>query len=353
MNIGILTSGGDCAGLNAIMYGFVKAMTAIDPKVKIYGITDGFAGLINREYREVHHEEFDGILNLGGTILGTSRQPYKKLVAPEGQEKVAFMKENYSKMGLDCLIVLGGQGTHKTAGLLSSAGLNIITLPKTIDNDIFGTDMTFGFHSAVDVATECIDRIRTTAASHGRTFVVEIMGNKVGWLALYSGIAGGADIILIPEIPYKIESVIKAAQKANNEKGYCIIAAAEGVISEEEAALPKKDRYEKRAQTGETTASNRIAKAIEESLGAETRVMVPGYTQRGGNPCAYDRVICTQMGAYAARLVEAKKYGVAVAMDGQKVKHNKLSDIAGETKSIAASDDLVKTAKDVGISLGD
>ena len=353
MRVGILTSGGDCAGLNAIMYGFAKTITGIDPKVEIYGIADGFAGLINRGYRKIQHEEFNGILNLGGTILGTSRQPYKKLIAPEGQDKIAMMKENYNMMDLDCLLVLGGQGTHKTAGLLSKEGLNIITLPKTIDNDIYGTDFTFGFHTAVGVASDCIDRIRTTAASHGRTFVVEIMGNKVGWLALYSGMAGGADIILIPEIPYKIENVIKAAQKANNEKGYCIIIAAEGVIDEEEAQLPKKERYEKREEKGELTASNRIAKAIEEALGVETRVMVPGYIQRGGNPCAYDRVLCTQMGAYAARLVDEKKYGVSVALEGQNVKHNKLSEIAGETKSVAQNNELLKAAKDTGIVFGD
>jgi len=335
------------------MYGFVKTITGIDPKVEIYGISGGFSGLINREYRKVQHEEFFGILNLGGTILGTSRQPYKKLIAPEGQDKVCMMKENYNIMDLDCLVVLGGQGTHKTAGLLAKEGLNIITLPKTIDNDIFGTDYTFGFHTAVGVASDCIDRIRTTAASHGRTFVVEIMGNRVGWLALYAGMAGGADIILIPEIPFNMENVIKAAQKANHEKGYCIIAAAEGVIDDEEAKLSKKDRYEIREASGETTASNRIAKAVEEALGVETRVMVPGYTQRGGNPCAFDRVICTEMGAYAARLVEAEKYGMAVALQGVNVTHNKLADIAGQTKSVSKDDGLVKAAKDVGISFGD
>jgi 6-phosphofructokinase 1 len=353
MNIGILTSGGDCAGLNATMHGFVKTIANIDPKVEIYGFTNGYAGLINREYRKVKREEFDGILNIGGTILGTSRQPYKKLILPEGHEKVALMEENYRKMDLDCLLVLGGQGTHKTAALLSKEGLNVIGLPKTIDNDIYGTDFTFGFHSAVNVAAECIDRIRTTAASHGRTFLVEIMGNRVGWLTLYSGIAGDADIILIPEIPYDIEKVIKQAQKINNENGYCIIAAAEGALDTQEAQMSKRDRYGKREERGETTASNRIAAAISKSLNVETRVMVPGHTQRGGNPSAYDRVICTQMGAYAARLAKAGKFGVTVAMNGLKVTHNSLSDIAGATKSVTKDNELVQAARDVGITFGD
>jgi len=352
MNIGILTSGGDCAGLNAVMYGFVKAITAVDPKVKIFGITNGWAGLVNRQYREMKPEEFYNILNIGGTIIGTSRQPYKKL-ALEEKYKVDSMKENYKNMDLDVLMVLGGQGTHKTAGLLANEGLKIIGLPKTIDNDIFGTDFTFGFHSALNVATECIDRIHTTAASHSRTMLVEIMGNKTGWLTLYAGIAGGADIILIPEIPYDIERVIKAAGRAEREKGYCIIALAEGAMDKDEAAMDKKSRTQIRAGKGEKTASDRIAKQISEALNIETRTIVPGYTQRGGNPCAYDRVLCTQIGAYAAKLVEDKKFGVSVALNGLKITHNNLSDIAGLTKFVGQDSELVRTAREVGISFGD
>ncbi|GBU23889.1 6-phosphofructokinase [Fibrobacteria bacterium R8-3-H12] len=353
MKIGILTSGGDCAGLNAVLCGFGKAITAMEPKVDLYGIAGGYTGLINREYKQLKREDFVNILNVGGTILGTSRQPYKKLIQDEERHKVVSMKENYHKMGLDALIVLGGQGTHKTAALLSSEGLNVIGLPKTIDNDLWGTDVTFGFHSAVNVATECIDRVQTTAASHGRAMVVEIMGNKVGWLTLHAGIGGGADVILIPEIPYNIDKVIKALEHVKKHKNHFIIAAAEGAMDEEEALLPKKERYQKRAERGETTASNRIAKAITEKLEIETRVVVPGHMQRGGSPIPYDRVLCLHMGAYAARLAAERKFGITVALSGDKIISNNLSDIAGKTKSVPPKHDLVKAAKEIGISFGD
>jgi 6-phosphofructokinase 1 len=353
MKIGMLTSGGDCAGLNAVIYGFVKAITMMEPKVDIYGIAGGYTGLINREYRQMKQEDFSNIFNTGGTILGTSRQPYKKLIQIDENNKVALMKENYNKMNLDALIVLGGQGTHKTAAFLHNEGLNIIALPKTIDNDILGTDFTFGFHSAVNVATECIDRIQTTAASHGRAMVVELMGNKVGWLTLYAGIGGGADIILIPEIPFDIDKIVKAVEAVKKQKGFCIIAAAEGAMDKEEAPLPKKERMQKRAERGEITASNRIAKAIAEKLDIETRVVVPGHIQRGGNPTPYDRVLCMQMGAYAAKLAKERSFGVTVALNGEKIISNNLNDIAGKTKFVPQKHELVKAAKDIGISFGD
>jgi len=351
MKIGILTSGGDCAGLNAVIFAFEKAITAMDPKVELYGILGGYTGLINNEFKHLKREDFSNIFNTGGTILGTSRQPYKKLLQEEN--KVTSMKDNYHKMGLDALIILGGQGTHKTAALLSSKGLSVIGLPKTIDNDLFGTDFTFGFHSAVNVATECIDRIETTAASHRRAIIVEIMGNKVGWLTLYAGIASEADVILIPEIPYDIDKVIKAVEQAKKYKGFCVLAAAEGAMDKEEANLAKKERYQKRAERGETTASNGIAKAIEEKLGIETRVAVPGHIQRGGAPSPYDRVLCSQLGAYAARLAIERKYGVTVALKGDKVIANNLADIAGKTNVVPPKHELIKAAKDIGISFGD
>jgi len=353
MKIGILTSGGDCAGLNAVMHGFVKAITAVESKVEIYGILDGYDGLINRKYRAIEPEDFSDILKMGGTILGTSRQPYKKLIQIEDNNKAAQMKENYRKMDLDALVILGGQGTHKTAAFLSNEGLNVVALPKTIDNDIWGTDFTFGFHSAVNVATECIDRIQTTAASHGRAMIVEVMGNKVGWLTLYAGIASGSDIILIPEIPYDMDKVIKAVDAAENKKGFCIIAAAEGAMDKEEGPLSKKERIQKRAERGEVTASNRIAKAIAEKLNVETRVVVPGHIQRGGSPTPYDRVICTQMGAYAAKLVGERRFGQTVALDGGKITSNNLSDIAGKTKFVSPKHELVRAAKEIGISFGE
>ncbi|GHV02669.1 ATP-dependent 6-phosphofructokinase [Clostridia bacterium] len=353
MKIGLLTSGGDCAGLNAVMRGFGKTIYTLDKGAELYGITDGYAGLVNGEWRKMDRDEFSGILTLGGTILGTSRLPYKKLIT-EGADKIDAMKANYKKMGLDALVVLGGNGTHKTAALLSKEGLNVVGLPKTIDNDIWGTDMTFGFYSAVDVATECIDRLATTAASHRRTMVIEIMGNKTGWLTLYAGVAAGADVILIPEIPFDLDKVVEAvAKRTERKKAFCIVAAAEGAIDKREAALDKKERERRKAAAGGLNASARIAAAVSERLQNETRVVVPGHIQRGGGPSPLDRALCTEMGVYAARLVYEKRFGVTVATTGGALTANRLADIAGKTKFVPAEHELVRAARSVGVSFGD
>ena len=225
--IGFLTSGGDCQSLNATMRGVAKTLYQTYPDVEIYGILEGYKGLIYGNYRKMQPSDFSGILTEGGTIIGTSRQPFKKMREPDanGLDKVEAMKSNYKKWGFDCLVILGGNGTHKTANLLSEEGCNVVTLPKTIDNDIWGTDITFGFQSAVNIATNAIDCIHTTAASHSRVFIVEVMGHKVGWLTLHAGIAGGADIILLPEIPYDINSVVEALDKRTKEgKKFSILA---------------------------------------------------------------------------------------------------------------------------------
>ena len=209
---------------------------------------NGYKGLIYGDYRLLTSADFSGILTKGGTILGSSRQPFKQMRVPDanGLDKVEAMKATYHKLNLDCLVILGGNGTQKTANLLREEGLNIIHLPKTIDNDIYGTDVTFGFQSAINIATDCIDCIHTTAASHNRVFIVEVMGHKVGWLTLYAGVAGGADIILLPEIPYDIEKVIAAINKRTKAgKGFTILAVAEGAISKEDAALSKKSTRKK------------------------------------------------------------------------------------------------------------
>lgn len=352
--IGILTSGGDCPGLNACIRGVARASYSMFD-AEILGIQDGYAGLIAGDYKEMKQSDFSGILTLGGTILGTRRTPFRnmRVVSEDGVDKVKAMKANYKKMKLDCLVTLGGNGTHKTANLLAEEGLNVIGLPKTIDNDIWGTDVTFGFHTAVDIATEVIDRIHTTAASHGRCMVIEIMGNKAGWLTLYSGIAGGADIILIPELPYNIENVCAAIQKRSEQgKTFSILAVAEGVYDVGEAAMKKKERAAARAAAGERTATNRIARQIEEATGFETRVCVPGHMQRGGSPSAYDRVLATEFGTYAAKLVEADHYGVAVAMKNNIVTENALKDIAGKTKLVPETCDMLTVARRMGVSLG-
>ncbi|MGN0622319.1 MAG: 6-phosphofructokinase [Oscillospiraceae bacterium] len=355
--IGILTSGGDCPGLNATIRGVAKACyERFGDDVEIVGINDGYSGLINNQCREMQRSDFSGILTQGGTIFGTKRTPFKmmKVVEDDNVDKVKAMKETYKKQKLDCLLTLGGNGTHKTANLLSEEGLNVIGLPKTIDNDIWGTSVTFGFHTAVDIATDVIDRLHTTANSHGRILVVEIMGNKAGWLTLYSGIAGGADMIVIPEIPYDIDKLSDACLKrAQSGKGFSIMAVAEGAFDVNEAKLKKKERARLRAEAGISTATNRIAKQIEANTGCETRVCVPGHMLRGGSPSAYDRVLATKFGVHAAELIAQEKYGYAVAMVSDVVTENKLIDVAGKTKFVPADDQMVKTAKDIGISFGD
>ena len=289
--VGLLTSGGDCQALNAAMRGVVKCLVNSDEKVEIYGFIDGYKGLIYGNFRMLGGHDFSGILTKGGTILGSSRTPFKTIQDPDenGLDKVDAMLQNYYKLRLDCLVILGGNGTHKTANLLRQNGLNIITLPKTIDNDLWGTDMTFGFQSAVNIATDAIDCIHTTAASHGRVFIVEVMGHKVGSLTLHAGIAGGADIILIPEIPYDINVVVDALKERNRKgKRFSILAVAEGAISKEDAKLSKKELKEKRKNgVVYPSVAYELGAQIEELTGQEVRVTVPGHMQRGGEPCPY------------------------------------------------------------------
>ena len=353
--IGILTSGGDCPGLNATIRGVARAAYEMFD-AEIVGIMDGYRGLIEGEWQEMKRSQFSGILTLGGTILGTSRQPFRnmRVIGEDQVDKVAAMKKNYAAMKLDCLVCLGGNGTHKTANLLSEEGLNVIGLPKTIDNDIYGTDFTFGFHTAVDIATEVIDRIHTTAASHGRTMVIEIMGNKAGWLTLYSGLAGGADVVLLPEIPYDIKQVAKAVEaRANSKKAFSIIAVAEGAMEKKEAKMKRKDREAARAEAGFNGIANRLAKQLAEEVGVEARAVVPGHIQRGGSPSAYDRVLATQFGVHAAQLIAKQEYGYTVALVGNTITHNKLSDIAGVPKLVPPEHQMVQVARDMGINFGD
>ena len=355
--IGLLTSGGDCQALNATMRGVVKGLASNLDELEVYGFMNGYKGLIYGDYRLLTSKDFSGILTKGGTILGSSRQPFKLMRVPDekGLDKVEAMKQNYYKLRLDCLVILGGNGTQKTANLLSEEGLNIIHLPKTIDNDIWGTDMTFGFYSAVNIATDAIDCIHTTAASHNRVFIVEIMGHKVGWLTLYAGIAGGADIILLPEIPYKIDKVVEAIDKRTKAgKGFTIIAVAEGAISAADAKLSKKELKKKQEEKKHhPSVAYELAEQIEKASGTEVRITVPGHTQRGGSPCPYDRVLSTRLGVAAAKLILEDQYGYMVAIVNNKTKKVPLKDVAGKLKTVAPDDQLVKEAKLLGISFGD
>ena len=352
--IGILTSGGDCPGLNAAIRGVTRAAYEMFD-AEIIGIHDGYRGLIEGDYQLMTRNQFSGILTLGGTILGTARTPFRdmRVIGDDKVDKVAAMKETYENLKLDCLITLGGNGTHKTANLLSQEGLNVIGLPKTIDNDLYGTDFTFGFHTAMDIATEVIDRIHTTAASHGRCMVIEIMGNKAGWLTLYSGVAGGADVVLIPEIPYKIEKVAKIVEaRAKSNKGFTIIAVAEGAMDKQEAKMKKKEREAKRAKEN-FSSSAYVAQQLRDLVGVEARSVVPGHIQRGGAPSAYDRVLSTQFGVHAAELIRDGVYGVTVALKGNTIGHNKLEEIAGVPKLVPEDHEMIRLAKNVGISFGD
>lgn len=356
MKIAMLTSGGDCQGLNTTMRGVAKTLYNELEDVDIYGISDGYKGLIEGKYKKLKKEDFSGILTLGGTILGTSRQPFKKMqvIEENGIDKVKAMKETYKSLGLDCLVILGGNGTHKTANLLSEEGLNIVTLPKTIDNDLWGTDVTFGFHSAIDVATDIIDKIHTTATSHGRIFVVEIMGHKAGWLTLYAGIAGGADIILIPEIPYDIDKIKAEIEKRNSEnKGFSIIAVAEGAVSVEESKMSKKDFKAYRENMKQPSIAYRVADEIMKMTSHEVRVAVPGHIQRGGAPNPYDRVLCTRFGAYGAELIRKKKFGYMVGMKNGEIVAVPLNDVAGKLKIVPEDNQMIAAARKVGISFGD
>lgn len=352
----MLTSGGDCQALNATMRGVAKALYKMFDDVEIIGFEDGYKGLMYADYHVLKSSDFSGILTKGGTILGTSRQPFKAMRTPDenGLDKVEAMKHTYKKLKLECLVVLGGNGSQKTANLLREEGLNIVSLPKTIDNDLYGTDVTFGFQSAINVATDAIDCIHTTAASHGRVFIVEVMGHKVGYLTLNAGIAGGADIILIPEIPYDIKKVIDKIEERNkNGSKFTILAVAEGAISKADAKLSKKEYKEKMKNYKYPSVSYEIAAKIQEKTGYDVRVTVPGHTQRGGSPCPYDRVFASRLGSEAGKLILKGEYGFMVGYKNREVVKVPLEEVAGKLKMVAPDASIVKEAKLLGISFGD
>lgn len=351
LKVGILTSGGDCQSLNSVMRALGKTLYNLNDNVMIYGFLKGYHGLMYGNYKEMCLDDFSGLLSRGGTILGTSRQPFKLMDKPDkdGNDKVKLMKKTYKSLDLDCLVVLGGNGSLKTANLLSQEGLNVIGLPKTIDNDVWGTSKTFGYASALDIATKSIDLIHTTAASHNRCFIVEIMGHKVGWLALEAGIAGGADVILIPEVPYDINIVAETIKK---RPGYAIIVVAEGAKSIEEAKMSKKEYKKKLAERKYPSVAYEIAARLETLTDAEIRVAIPGHMQRGGAPSAGDRLLSTRIGAYGAMLVTEKEYGKMVSVDGNEMTSIKLSETAGKLKYVPKDSNIITEGRLVGINFG-
>lgn len=336
MRIGILTAGGDCPGLNAAIRGVGK--TAItEYGMKVFGFASGFSGIIKNEFIELHENDLSGILTIGGTILGTSREkPFKTGNGIKG-EKVKRIIRNYEELKLDALVCIGGNGSQRTASQLAETGLNIIGIPKTIDNDVWGTDYSFGFDSALWIDTEAIDRLHTTANSHKRIMVIEVMGHHAGWLALYSGIAGGGDVILIPEIDYDEKFVYSYLEKrAREKKPYSIVVVAEGISKPEN-----------------TTAAHYIAKMIKTKTGLETRETILGYIQRGGSPSPVDRLLATQYGSHAVELIAEGKFGLMVAKHGEAITSVKLSEVENQLRLVPTNHPLIKKARNMDICFGD
>ena len=346
--IGILTSGGDASGMNAAIRAVTRS--AICNGYTVKGIYRGYEGLIRNEIKELTTQDVSSIIQRGGTILKTARS--KDFMTPEGR-KVAY--DNMVAAGIDALVVIGGNGSLSGAQIFANEfDVPCIGLPGTIDNDLYGTDVSFGFQSAVDIAANTIDCIHSTAASHSRVFIVELMGHKTGWLTLYAGMAGGADILLIPEIPYDLEVVAEAIRKRTKAgKHFTIIAAAEGAISKEEAALSKSELKAKRKKENYPSAAYRIGAEILQKTGLEVRVTVPGHVQRGGQPCAYDRVLATRLGAKTAELILQKKYGYMTCVKENKIDIIPISEVAGKTKLVDTDSDIIRQAKFAGLSFGD
>jgi 6-phosphofructokinase 1 len=369
--IGILTSGGDSPGLNAAIRGVGKSAQG-KYGMEVIGFKDGFRGLAENRSLRLDSSSLAGILTVGGTILGTGREkPHRMSIGGKDRDMTDAIAENYQANQLDALVCLGGGGTQKNALRLRGKGLNVITLPKTIDNDVFGTDVTFGFDTALGIATEAIDRLHSTAHSHHRIIVVEIMGHRVGWLALAAGIAGGADVILIPEIPYNVDLVAEAIRRrVRSGRNFSIVAVAEGAMSIDEAAAlrdaqdrkakaggkEEKQRAKKRIEAIESGRINHtldLARQLEALTGLESRLTILGHLQRGGTPSAADRLLATRLGSACADYIHEGCFGVMVAARGEGTEAVPLETVAGRRKLIPTDHSLIETARSVGTSLGD
>ena len=362
--IGILTAGGDCPGLNAAIRGVAKA--SMHYGMTVIGIRDGFRGLVENRTMPIDNPLVSGILTQGGTFLGSSRdRPHKMKINGRTVDMTSEAVRTYKKLRLDCLVCLGGNGTQKSAlALMENGGINVLTLPKTIDNDVAETDITFGFDSAMAIATEAIDRLHTTATSHQRIIVCEVMGHDAGWLCLGAGIAGGADVILIPEIPYDLSAVVRhLVQRHKAGKRFSIVAVAEGVISVEEAAareaggksgpLHRAPAHLEAFSTpgGEgirlvqEPVASRIARQLQQLTGTEARVTSLGHVQRGGTPTPFDRLLCTRFGTKAAELISKGRYNVMVALKGNECVPIPLEKVAGRKRIVPTDHPWVKTAQ--------
>jgi len=386
--IGILTAGGDSPGLNAAIRGIGKA--AINQhNMRIIGFRDGFRGLMENRVFRLGRSELSGILTVGGTILGTSRdKPHKMPVGGKTMDMTDVMVENYHKHHLDALVCLGGGGTAKNAYRLAKKGLNIICLPKTIDNDVSGTDVTFGFDTALNIATDAIDRLHSTAHSHHRIIVCEIMGHNTGWLALGAGLAGGADVILIPEIPFNIDVVAESIlRRSRGGKHFSIVAVSEGAMTEETAkaleeakarkdeAKAEKKKYKKEGKKSKKKKAKKrqkqakadikrieatrdkstvvLTEELEKRTGLESRVTILGHVQRGGVPSPADRVLATRLGTAAAQFIMDGNYGILVGARGDEAVAVPLEEIVGNRKNVPVDHPWIQTARDLDICVGD
>jgi 6-phosphofructokinase 1 len=372
--IGVLTAGGDSPGLNAAIRGFGKAAIG-KYGMEIVGFRDGFRGLAEDRRARLDKTTLANILTVGGTILGTSRdKPHKMPVGDQTMDMTNVMLETYHRHHLDALVCLGGGGTQKNAYHLSQHGMNVITLPKTIDNDVSGTDMTFGFDTALSIATEAIDRLHSTAHSHHRIIVVELMGHNAGWLALGAGLAGGADVILIPELPYDVAVVAEAIrQRQRRGAGFSIVAVSEGARSKEDAEALAKAEADRAAAKAEKNDKKKarakaelarlavamqdktlhLSRKLEELTGLESRVTILGHLQRGGTPSAADRLLATRLGTACAELIHCGVFGVMVAARGERAEPVLLEEVVGRVKLVPPNHPWVKTARDIGVCLGD
>jgi 6-phosphofructokinase 1 len=369
--IGILTAGGDSPGLNAAIRGVGKTALGFYG-MEIIGFRDGFRGLVTDRRLRLDRNVLAGILTVGGTILGTSRdKPHRMKIDGRSRDMTDVIVKNYAKYGLDALVCMGGGGTQKSALRLTEAGLNVISLPKTIDNDVAMTDSSFGFATALDIATEAIDRLHSTAHSHHRIIVAEIMGHRAGWLTLGAGIAGGADVILIPEIPYHIDKIIEAIRRRSRHgTNFSIVAVAEGAMSAEDArafsaaetrrdrARSQRERNDAKLELAALEAKHdgntmRLARQLEELTHLESRVTILGYVQRGGTPSPADRLLATRLGSACADLIHENVFGVMVASRGDGTEPVPLVKVAGKRKTVPPNHSWVETARRVGTCLGD
>ncbi|MEZ4473099.1 MAG: ATP-dependent 6-phosphofructokinase [bacterium] len=348
--IGILTGGGDCPGLNAVIRAAVK--TARGYGWEVLGIRDGFDGLRKVDTFRLSRERIKGILPQGGTILGSTNKcdPFCVRVGDQIEDQSDQVVENFKLEGLDALITIGGDGTQAIAWKFYQLGIPVVAVPKTIDNDLWATDITFGFDTAVETATLAIDKLHPTAESHERVMVVEVMGRGAGWIALHAGIAGGADVILIPEISFDLDLVCQAVQRRYDiGRDFAIVVVAEGArIRDDQLGPPGSGN----PITG-SRRTDRIGQYIQDQTGHDVRAMVLGHLQRGGSPTTFDRVLGSRLGAAAVRLVRDGQYGKMVAVRGSTLVPVDMADVAGKVRTVDPEDDLVHTARDLGISFGD